>query len=164
MADLRESPRRPTSAQTASHLQYPTLPPLTASVEEWLSRSRPTNNMTSDHIADSPPKVLSESWATLSVSDLHSEDGSRSEQTDIGSLLDQSTPDDVASLDDQDSGSDEDNPEQEYPLDYDNRDQEELHALATSQQFPSRFSHTGSAIDDSNLTTRPPLPPVPELD
>lgn len=113
--------------------------------------------MTSDHIADSPPKALSESWATLSVSDLHSEDGNRSEQTDIGSLLDQSTPDDVASLDDQDSGSDEDNPEQEYTHDYDNRDQEELHALATSQQFPSRFSHTGSAIDDSNLTARPPF-------
>lgn len=113
--------------------------------------------MTSDHIADSPPKTLSESWATLSVSDLHSEDGSRSEQTDIGSLLDHSTPDDVASLDDQDSGSDEDIPEQEYPHDYDTRDQEELHALATSEQFPSRFSHTGSAIDDSNLTTRPPF-------
>jgi hypothetical protein len=111
--------------------------------------------MTSENIDDSPTKALSESWATLSVSDLHSEDGSRSEQTDIGSLLDQSTPDDVASLDDQDSGSEDDNPGHEYPHDYDNRNQEELRALATSEQFPSRFSHTGSSIDDSNLTTRP---------
>lgn len=47
-------------------------------------------------------RVLSESWATLSASDAHSEDGTRSEQTDLASLIDQTSVDDVASLDDQD--------------------------------------------------------------
>lgn len=158
MADARESSRRPPSTQTVSHLQYPTLPPLTASVEEWLSRSRPANKMTSDIPADLPSKSLSDSWANLSVSDMHSEDGNRSEQTDIASLIDQTTPDDVASLDDQESNSEADGPEQEYLFGYDEGAHEEiqaLHALATSQQFPSPFAHPGSAIDDSNLTTRP---------
>jgi len=158
MADARESSRRPPSTQTVSHLQYPTLPPLTASVEEWLSRSRPANKMISDIPADLPSKSLSDSWANLSVSDMHSEDGNRSEQTDIASLIDQTTPDDVASLDDQESNSEADGPEQEYLFGYDEGAHEEiqaLHALATSQQFPSPFAHPGSAIDDSNLTTRP---------
>ena len=47
-------------------------------------------------------RVLSESWATLSASDAHSEDGTRSEQTDLASLIDQTSVDEVASLDDQD--------------------------------------------------------------
>lgn len=155
MANARESPRRPTSAQTDSHLQYPTLPPLSASVEQWLSHSRPANNMTSDNLSDPPSKALSESWATLSVSDLHSEDGSRSEQTDIASLIDQATSDDVASLDGQDSNSDIDNPEQYHPRTYYDGDHGEMYALATSEHFPSQFSHAESAIADSNLTTRP---------
>lgn len=111
--------------------------------------------MTSDRLTDPPPKSLGDSWATLSVSDLHSEDGDRSEQTDIGSLIDQSTPDDVASLDEQYSDSDVDAPEQEYPHEFDDGDREEMHTLAASQQFPSQYTHTGTAIDDSNLTTRP---------
>ncbi|KAJ5101798.1 hypothetical protein NUU61_004020 [Penicillium alfredii] len=149
MTDAPESPRRrPTSTQTASHLQYPTLPPLTASVEEWLSRSRPTN-MTSDRLMDNP-KTLSESWATLSVSDLHSEDGSRSEQTDAGSLIDQTSPDDVASLDGRYSNSDVDG--QDHPADDEADDKDE--AQSTVSAMPDVFG-PGAAIDDSNLTTRP---------
>ncbi|KAJ5832634.1 hypothetical protein N7474_000945 [Penicillium riverlandense] len=155
MTDTSESSRRrPTSA--ASHLQYPTLPPLSAPVEEWLSRSRPSS-MTSDRLPDHPLKTLSESWATLSVSDLHSEDGSRSEQTDVGSLIDQTSPDDVASLDGRYSSSDAD------PQDYGGADLNDAgddiqSSISGSQELPTLYAQGGSPIDDSNLTTKPALP------
>ncbi|KAJ5098483.1 hypothetical protein N7532_005484 [Penicillium argentinense] len=158
MADAGESFRRPTSSDIAWPLQYPTLPPLTASVEEWLSHSRlagKTDNMMSGNPTDPPPKPLSESWATLSVSDLHSEDGSRSEPTDIASLMDQATPDDVASLDERDIISDAEAPDNEYTQDDEEEDQLEPRSNAASQQFPSLYAPPGPAIDDSNLTTRP---------
>ncbi|KAJ5690234.1 hypothetical protein N7462_004626 [Penicillium macrosclerotiorum] len=155
MANAPESPRRPLSAQTASHLRYPTFPPLTGSVEEWLSRSRPTHNMSSDQEVDGSAKSLGDSWATLSVSDLHSEDGSRSEQTDMGSLIDQTTPDDVASLDDRYSSSEGEGPDEDYHHGHDDAEQEDLESMAGSQKFPSLFLHGGTAIDDSNLTARP---------
>lgn len=107
MTDSLEPPsRRPQRAPSIANLQYPTLPSLSGSVEEWLSRSRPIN-MTSTPPADHPQLSLSESWATLSVSDVHSEDGAPSEQTDAGSLIDPSVPDDVASLDDRYSSNDD---------------------------------------------------------
>jgi hypothetical protein len=52
-----------------------------------------------------PSSALSESWATLSTSDIHSEDDVRSEQTDVASLIGQSGPDDVASLEGRDNDS-----------------------------------------------------------
>ncbi|KAJ5160040.1 uncharacterized protein N7482_007044 [Penicillium canariense] len=153
MANASESPRRPASAHLASHLQYPTFPPLSASVDEWLSRSRPANNMTSDQPLDLASKALSDSWADLSVSDLHSEDGSRSEHTDIGSLIDQTSPDDVASLDERYSSS-EVGPE-EYQQEDENGTRDELQGATVSQQFPILFSQGEAAIDDSNLTAQP---------
>lgn len=155
MSDAPESPRRPTSANAS--LQYPTLPPLTASVEEWLSRSRPAINMPAERTLDPPPKSLSESWATLSVSDLHSEDGSRSEQTDVGSLIDQASPDDVASLDGRYSSSEADEPDEDDTQGGDGLiDNGDLGGIYNpgSQQFPGLFE-PGAAIDDSNLTTIP---------
>lgn len=152
MSNAPESPRRPTSAH-ASHLQYPTLPPLTASVEEWLSRSRPANSMASDRLLEPLPKSLSDSWATLSVSDLHSEDGSHSEQTDVGSLIDQSTPDDVASLDERYSSSEAGGPDED---DLQEHGDEEIYE--NESRRPDRFLglfHPDAAIDDSNLTTIP---------
>ncbi|KAJ5747466.1 uncharacterized protein N7511_009162 [Penicillium nucicola] len=156
MTDTPESSprRRLTSAQIASHLQYPTFPPLTASVEEWVIRSRPTN-MTSDQASDHPPISLSDSWATLSVSDIHSEDGSHSEQTDVCSLIDQTTPDDVASLDERYSSSeaevqDEDNQEDDGIMG------DEIPCSASvSQQLPTLFPFRRSTIDDSTTTTKP---------
>lgn len=155
MTDAPESPRRPPSAAT-SHLQYPTLPPLTASVEQWLSHSRPTNNMASDRPSEPPHKSLSDSWATLSVSDLHSEDGSRSEQTDTASLIDQTTPDDVASLDERYSSSEADGADEEYRRDQECEEtyRDETQSTAGSQLFPKLYTHV-AAIDDSGLTTRP---------
>ncbi|KAJ5140004.1 hypothetical protein N7448_003412 [Penicillium atrosanguineum] len=155
MTDTPESLRRPPSA-AASHLQYPTLPPLTASVEQWLSHSRPTNNMASDRPSEPPHKSLSDSWATLSVSDLHSEDGSRSEQTDTASLIDQTTPDDVASLDERYSSSEADGPDEEYRHDqeYEETYRDEAQSTLESQLFPKLYTHA-AAIDDSGLTTRP---------
>ncbi|KAJ6144480.1 hypothetical protein N7470_008375 [Penicillium chermesinum] len=150
-----ESPRRPTSAH-AAHLQYPTLPPLSASVEEWLSRSRPANNMTSSNLDEMGPGSLSESWATLSVSDIHSEDGNRSEQTDVGSLIDQATPDDVASLDERYSGSEIGAPEDFHQReeDDDNNDHADDQEIGGSRLFPQPLFHPGAAIDDSNLTAQ----------
>lgn len=158
MADAPVSPRRPESAQAASHLQYPTLPPLSVSVEHWLSHSRPTNNMTSDRLSDEHSKSLSDSWATLSVSDLHSEDGSRSEQTDTGSLIDQTTSDDVASLDERYSSSDAGEPDEEDHQDEGNAEEgepDEGQSTLGSQQFPALYTPVGSSIDDSGLTARP---------
>ncbi|KAJ5337875.1 hypothetical protein N7452_004603 [Penicillium brevicompactum] len=162
MTDIPESPRRRLiSAQTSSTLQYPTLPPLTASVEEWLSRSRPTN-MTSARLSDSP-KSLSDSWATLSVSDLHSEDGSHSEQTDTCSLIDQAIPDDVASLDERYSSSDaehEDNQDEDSQDEEDDGiDKQEVQCTdSASQELPALFASGGAAIDDSTITTKPSYP------
>ncbi|KAJ5120666.1 uncharacterized protein N7515_010054 [Penicillium bovifimosum] len=157
MTDTSESPRRRLlSTQTASSLQYPTLPPLTASVEEWLSRSRPTN-MTSDQLSDHAPKTLSDSWATLSVSDIRSEDGSHSGQTDTCSLIDHTNADDVASLDEnyssdaeaQDEGNEED----------DGIDGDEVQCTeSASQELPAMFAARGAAIDDSTTTTKPSFP------
>lgn len=152
MTDFSESPRRRhLSAQTSS-LQYPTLPPLTASVEEWLSHSRPTN-MTSDRPSDSSLKTLSDSWATLSVSDLNSEDGTPSERTDVCSLIDQASPDDVASLDEHYNSSDA---EQDDDNEDDGIDNEEVQCNdSVSQELPPLFASGGGAIDDSTTTTKP---------
>ncbi|KAJ5152330.1 hypothetical protein N7492_010625 [Penicillium capsulatum] len=148
MPDPQEPFRRPTSAHTTP-LRYPTLPPSSASVEEWLSRSRPTN-MTSDQPTDYPIHSLSESWATLSVSDEHSEDGSRSGMTDTGSIIDQSSPDDVASLDEPYSTSDAGLMDED-----DGQEDEGLDPTENSENFATLFTQASTAIEDSNLTARP---------
>ncbi|KAJ5783028.1 hypothetical protein N7457_004802 [Penicillium paradoxum] len=158
MTDDTESPhRRLLSAQTASSLQYPTLPPLSASVEEWLSRSRPTN-MTSDRVSDPSPRTLSESWATLSVSDIRSEDGSHSEQNDLCSLIDQTSPDDVASLDERYSSS-EAEAQDEYNREDDGIEEEKFQCPeSASQELPALFAARRTTIDDSTATTKPSFP------
>ncbi|KAE8374085.1 hypothetical protein BDV26DRAFT_270723 [Aspergillus bertholletiae] len=99
--------------------------------------------MTSSPLASRP---LSESWATLSASDVHSEDGSRSEQTDIGSLIDHAGSDDVASLDEQYSSSEVDgNEEDDYSSKSDG---------FGSQELPFHFPQIRGSIDDSNITTK----------
>ncbi|KKK12732.1 hypothetical protein AOCH_000741 [Aspergillus ochraceoroseus] len=155
MADSPEPPsRRPDTISNLSHLQYPTLPPLSASVEEWLSRSRPII-MTSTPPTDHPPKSLSESWATLSVSDVHSEDGAPSEQTDVGSLIDQTGPDDVASLDGGYSSSDEVDGHYDEGPENDNYDSRS--EMSESQELHPMFPQIGRSIDDSNLTAKTAL-------
>ena len=158
MTDLPESPRRRLlSAQTSSSLQYPTLPPLTASVEEWLTHSRPSN-MTSDRPSDDSPKALSDSWATLSVSDIHSEDGSHSEQTDACSLIDHACPDDVASLDERYSSSDAEEQDEDNQED-DRIDDDEVQCTdSVSQELPALFASSGNSINDSTATTKPSFP------
>ncbi|OJJ68199.1 hypothetical protein ASPBRDRAFT_134220 [Aspergillus brasiliensis CBS 101740] len=153
MADSSEPHTRPPQyPSTASSLQYPTLPPLSASVEEWLSRSRPIS-MTSTPM-EQHPKSLSESWATLSASDVHSEDGTRSEQTDLGSLIDQTGPDDVASLDGRSSNSDMDTNDEDG---FDGDGYESRSNVSVSQELSSAFPHIRNSIDDSNLTTKTAL-------
>lgn len=155
MPDLPQPSRRPLNAHVA-HLQYPTLPPLSGSVEEWLSHSRPTD-MTSDRPGDPPTHSLSDSWATLSVSDVHSEDGSRSCQTDAGSLIDQATPDDVASLDEPYSNSDVGAPDEDDDQEYEEPARHKIPTMEESQDFATLLAQTGTTIEDSNITTRPPF-------
>lgn len=135
--------------------------------------------MTSDAQPENPTKVLSESWATLSVSDAHSEDGTRSEQTDIGSLIDQTSADDVASLDDRYSsseigGNDEDH-DDDHRDDHDNGNNDEdededesesedsddgnggydgRSSVAESQELPALYHRFGGAVEDSGLTAQ----------
>ncbi|KAJ0425498.1 hypothetical protein BJY00DRAFT_181591 [Aspergillus carlsbadensis] len=152
MADSSEPPsRRPRTASNTSHLQYPTLPPLSASVEEWLSRSRPIS-MTSTVPIGPPQRSLSESWATLSASDVHSEDEAPSEQTDVGSLVDTSGPDDVASLDERYSSNDD--MDENYDEGLDNEDYDSRSDVSETRDLRPMFPQLGCSIDDSNLTTQ----------
>ncbi|PYH78772.1 hypothetical protein BO82DRAFT_152702 [Aspergillus uvarum CBS 121591] len=135
----------------APPLQYPTFPPLSASVEEWLSRSRPINMTSNLPTTDQTSRSLSESWATMSVSDIYSEDGTRSEQTDMGSLIDQTGPDDVASLDETSSNSEIDASDDDG---YYGENYESTGNVSATQELSSAFPPLGASIDDSGLTTQ----------
>src|SRR6266536_1652922 len=87
-------------------LQYPTLP-LNETLASWVSDPTvPTMTLTSHN--DRPPSSLSESWALLSSSDPASEDDARSELTDLASVTGTNGPDDVSSIDDQETNSEVD--------------------------------------------------------
>jgi hypothetical protein len=150
MADVSEpSSTSSSNPVVAPPLRYPTLPPLSRSVEEWLSQSRPATMTSNPHI-ERPSSSLSESWATLSTSDIHSEDGTRSEQTDIASLIGQNGPDDVASLDEQESASDVDGTD------------EEQSNVFESQELPPLFARERDGINDSSMTMKAALLPPSE--
>lgn len=104
--------------------------------------------MTSDPHSDHQSKSLAESWATLSASDAHSEDGGRSEQTDMGSLIDQPAMDDVASLDDRFTTS---SSEVEC---HDDDDDEDKSNSSECQDLPTLFPQVEDTIYNSNLTTK----------
>lgn len=126
-------------------------------------------------------RVLSESWATLSASDAHSEDGTRSEQTDLASLIDQTSVDEVASLDDQDQysnsemggnyedhvkvndGANEDDDEDDDDTDgesdsSDGDDNQGMYlgqeSVSESQELPMIYHRFGHAVNDSGVTTK----------
>ncbi|KAF9894586.1 hypothetical protein FE257_006472 [Aspergillus nanangensis] len=114
--------------------------------------------MTSTPPPDHTPKSLGESWATLSASDIHSEDGTPSEQTDMGSLIDQPGPDDVASLDERYSSSEIDgNEDERFEENYDTKSN-----ISESQELTGLFPQIRSSIDDSNLTTKTAFRQSPE--
>ncbi|KAL4947418.1 hypothetical protein BDW69DRAFT_178433 [Aspergillus filifer] len=149
MADSSEPhSRHPQTVSGTSHLQYPTFPPLSGSVEDWLSHSRPIN-MTS---TDEPRQSLSESWATLSASDIQSEDGAASEQTDVGSLIDPNGPDDVASIDEEYSSNDE--MDENYDEGVINGDYDDRSDISQSRALHPGFPNIGCSIEDSNLTAQ----------
>ncbi|RDW62982.1 uncharacterized protein DSM5745_10093 [Aspergillus mulundensis] len=110
--------------------------------------------MTSTLSAEHPQQSLSESWATLSASDVHSEDGAPSEQTDAGSLIDPSGPDDVASLDGRYSSSDDIDGNSEDSPDNEDYDSDAKSDTAESQGLRLMFPQIGCSIEDSNLTTQ----------
>ncbi|KAF7720270.1 Uncharacterized protein PECH_003387 [Penicillium ucsense] len=122
-----------------------------------MSHDRPTTSAT---------RSLGDSWADLSVSDIHSEDGSRSEHTDAESLIDQTTPDDVASLDERYSSSEIDGPDDESARgDTEEEGEEEkrqedvdgeFQRLTALDESPLLLTEDDNhTIDDSSLTTRP---------
>ncbi|KAL2864714.1 uncharacterized protein BJX67DRAFT_202276 [Aspergillus lucknowensis] len=160
MADSSEPrPRRPRIASSISHLQYPTLPPLSASVEEWLSRSRPIS-MTSTPPINHVRRSLSDSWATLSASDVHSEDDAPSEPTDVGSLIDTNGPDDVASLDEQYSSNDD--MEGNHDEGLDNEDYGSSSDISGVRGIRPMSPQMGCSMDDSNLTAQTVFRQCPE--
>lgn len=124
-----------------------------------------TSEPPSEH--SSSTKLLSESWATLSISDAHSEDGTRSEQTDIGSLIDQTSADDVASLDDRsevgenyedhDDDDEEESEEEDNDEEADNSDDDggyDGRSISESQELPALYHRFGGDIEDSGLTAK----------
>jgi hypothetical protein len=108
--------------------------------------------MTSTFPIDPPQRSLSESWATLSASDVHSEDEAPSEQTDVGSLIDTSGPDDVASLDERYSSNDD--MDGNYDEGLDNEDYDSRSDVSEVRHLRPMFPQLGCSIDDSNLTTQ----------
>ena len=116
----------------------------------------------------SSAKLLSESWATLSISDAHSEDGTRSEQTDIGSLIDQTSADDVASLDDrsevgenyEDHDDDAESEEEDNDEESNNNDDDDDDGgydgkdISESQELPALYHRFGGDTEDSGLTAK----------
>jgi hypothetical protein len=108
--------------------------------------------MTSTFPIDPPQRSLSESWATLSASDVHSEDEAPSEQTDVGSLIDTSGPEDVASLDERYSSNDD--MDGNYDEGLDNEDYDSRSDVSEVRDLRPMFPQLGCSIDDSNLTTQ----------
>ncbi|CRG90681.1 hypothetical protein PISL3812_07726 [Talaromyces islandicus] len=128
---------------TAPRLQYPTFPSIGQSVEELLSQSRLAMSRRDAHPAR-PPSSLSDSWATLSTPDTTSEDDARSEQTDVASLIGQSGPDDVASLDGTASTYDD---EEERDVEEEEEDDYEDKESVMSDPPRPFFSHDDSTVD-----------------
>ncbi|EEP80211.1 predicted protein [Uncinocarpus reesii 1704] len=89
--------------------------------------------------SDRPASSLSESWATLSNSDAHSEDDWRSEHTDNISLVGHSVADDVASLDDQDLDSEVDT------------DDTESHASESRGFLPPIYRETANDTENGHI-------------
>ncbi|KAH8696222.1 hypothetical protein BGW36DRAFT_297122 [Talaromyces proteolyticus] len=105
-----------------------------------------------------PSSSLSESWTTLSTSDIQSEDDARSEQTDTVSLIGQSGADDVTSLDGRTSstyGDDEDDDNDDDNGHYNDEYGDKESVISDSQELPRPFfAHDDSTVDDSNITTK----------
>ncbi|PGH02292.1 hypothetical protein GX51_04733 [Blastomyces parvus] len=109
--------------------------------------------MTSDnHRFERPSSSLSESWATLSSSDIYSEDDSRSEQTDTASLVGRSVPDDVTSLE----GSRDDDDSEADSVDVHSYYSEPTPLLP----FPSHIRE--QSLENSGSTIKPPYQLEPD--
>ncbi|PGG99994.1 hypothetical protein AJ79_08356 [Helicocarpus griseus UAMH5409] len=153
MPDIDES----ASHSSSHHPHHPHHPPL-LQFPKLPATSQDNNNnnaMTSDGQSDRPGSSLSlsESWATMSASDIYSEDGSRSDQTDVASLIGRSVPDDVTSLSE---GRDTDDSE-------DDSSSVNVHSYCSDNEPPPplpRHIREQQRLDDSKSTVRPPYQPV----
>ncbi|QSS55308.1 hypothetical protein I7I53_03158 [Histoplasma capsulatum var. duboisii H88] len=101
--------------------------------------------MTSESNRLEPPgNSLSESWATLSGSDIYSEDDSRSDQTDTASLVGRGVPDDVTSLE----GRDDDDSE------VDSVDVRSCYSETSLPPFPPHMRE--QSLENSDTTIKAP--------
>lgn len=134
-------------------LQYPHIL-LETPFDSLLTHSYIANN-SSPHatMADPPPRhppaSLSESWASISDAELSQEDDLRSEQTDLGSLVDIRNADDILSLqeEDVDAATSDDEQDEEVPQTH-----EPLETTYASQMKPSEQTPTaGTSLTESSL-------------
>lgn len=73
-------------------------------INSYISESSSRNNMR-DSLAPRPPASLSESWASISDNELSQDDDLRSEQTDVGSLIDIRSAEDILSVQEEDAAT-----------------------------------------------------------
>ncbi|KAK2808273.1 hypothetical protein FQN50_004832 [Emmonsiellopsis sp. PD_5] len=139
------SPRHPPPLLRFPKLPAASSPPAAPSFSTRLAQHN-AEAMTSD-IHSPYDSSLSDSWATLSSSDVYSEDETRSEHTDLASLVGRSVPDDVTSLEGRDDLDSE-------------ADSTDVHSYCSE---PAPFPHhleESTTVDDSKSTLRPPAYPL----
>ncbi|KAK2737408.1 hypothetical protein FQN55_001146 [Onygenales sp. PD_40] len=139
------SPRHPPPLLQFPKLPAASSPPAAPSFSTRLAQHN-AEAMTSD-IHSLYDSSLSDSWATLSGSDVYSEDEARSDHTDLASLVGRSVPDDVTSLEGRDDLDSE-------------ADSTDVHSYCSE---PAPFPHhleESTAVEDSKSTLRPPPYPL----
>ncbi|OJD11698.1 hypothetical protein AJ78_07580 [Emergomyces pasteurianus Ep9510] len=124
--------------------QFPKLPAASPPSSAVSSLQAASEAMTSDNNRfERPNSSLSESWATLSGSDIYSEDDSRSDQTDTASLVGRGVPDDVTSLE----GRDDDDSEV---------DSVDVHSYSSEPPPPlPRHIREEQSLENSDTTIKP---------
>ncbi|OAX78350.1 hypothetical protein ACJ72_07343 [Emergomyces africanus] len=151
-SDQSASPRRSHHRHRQDNnpplFQFPKLPAAGPSPTVSSALQADSEAMTSDNNRfERPDSSLSESWATLSGSDMYSEDDSRSDQTDMASLVGRSVPDDVTSLE----GRDDDDDSEVESVD--------VRSYCSEPAAPPPFPHhmrEEQSLEKSDTTIKPP--------
>lgn len=149
----RDSPsnkRRDTTIDQTVELTYPNIF-LETSFESLLNNSHISNTSSHINMGTTPPQrqppSLSESWASLSDPELSQEDELRSERTDIGSMVDIRSLDDILSVQEENADtSDEEDDEVALPASHPSNKQHH------SQIEPSEHVPTaGTSLTETSL-------------
>ncbi|PGH36936.1 hypothetical protein GX50_00171 [[Emmonsia] crescens] len=130
--------------------QFPKLPAAGPSPAVLSSFQPDAEAMTSDNNRfERPDSSLSESWATLSGSDIYSEDDSRSDQTDTASLVGRSVPDDVTSLEGRDDDDDDDDDDDSSEV-----ESEDVHSYCSEPRPPFPRHMREQSLENSDTTIK----------